>query len=163
MASQRSGWERLRGVTQEDDNTGLLTGSVADLTSLQTELEDTDAAPWATYLIATNAARVANIAALNTLIADILAAGDMADWSEKLAAAGVPAGPINPIPAVFADPQVKHREMLVELPHPVAGTVPQVASPIRYAEAPIEYRRGPPLVGQHTREVLEELGIAVEG
>jgi crotonobetainyl-CoA:carnitine CoA-transferase CaiB-like acyl-CoA transferase len=83
----------------------------------------------------------------------------MAAWSDKLAAAGVPAGPINPVPAVFADPQVKHREMLIELPHPVAGKVPQIASPIRYAEAPIEYRRAPPLVGEHTREVLEELGI----
>ena len=112
---------------------------------------------------ATNAARVANIAALNTLIAGILATDDMAAWSETLAAAGVPAGPINPIPAVFADPQVKHREMLVELPHPVAGTVPQVASPIRYAEAPIEYNRAPPLVGQHTQEVLDELGISAEG
>jgi crotonobetainyl-CoA:carnitine CoA-transferase CaiB-like acyl-CoA transferase len=108
---------------------------------------------------ATNAARVGNTAELNALIAGILATDDMAAWSDKLAAAGVPAGPINPVPAVFADPQVKHREMLIELPHPVAGKVPQIASPIRYAEAPIEYRRAPPLVGEHTREVLEELGI----
>ena len=57
MVSQRSGWERLRGVTQEDENTGLLTGSVADLSALQGELKDTDAAPWVTYLVATNAAR----------------------------------------------------------------------------------------------------------
>jgi crotonobetainyl-CoA:carnitine CoA-transferase CaiB-like acyl-CoA transferase len=111
---------------------------------------------------ATNAARVANNPELTKLIASVLVTDDMAAWSDKLAAAGVPAGPINPIPAVFADPQVRHREMLIELPHPVAGTVPQIASPIRYAEAPIAYRRGPPLVGEHTREVLDELGIPAE-
>jgi crotonobetainyl-CoA:carnitine CoA-transferase CaiB-like acyl-CoA transferase len=110
---------------------------------------------------ATNAARVANNPELNRLLAGILATGDMAAWSDKLAAAGVPAGPINPIPTVFADPQVKHREMLIELPHPVAGKVPQVVSPIRFAEAPIEYNLAPPLVGQHTQEILEELGISV--
>jgi len=109
---------------------------------------------------ATNAARVAHNPELNKLIADVLATDGMAAWSQKLAAAGVPAGPINPIPTVFEDPQVKHRQMLVELPHSVAGAVPQVASPIRFAEAPIEYKRAPPLVGEHTRDVFEELGIS---
>jgi glutaryl-CoA transferase len=109
---------------------------------------------------ATNAARVAHNPELTRIIADILATDDMAAWSEKLAAAGVPSGPINPIPTVFEDPQVKHREMLVELPHPAAGTVPQVASPLRFAEAPIAYRRAPPLLGEHTQEVLDELGIS---
>ena len=108
---------------------------------------------------ATNAARVDHNPELTRIIAEAFATDDMAAWSEKLAAAGVPSGPINPIPTVFEDAQIKHREMLVTLPHPAAGEVPQVASPIRYTEAPIAYQRPPPLVGEHTDEVLRELGI----
>lgn len=58
---------------------------------------------------------------------------------------------------VFADPQVQHRELLVEVPHPRAGTVRTVRNPIRLSDTPIEYRAPPPLLGQHTREVLRGL------
>jgi crotonobetainyl-CoA:carnitine CoA-transferase CaiB-like acyl-CoA transferase len=69
----------------------------------------------------------------------------------------VPCGPINTIDRVFADPQVRARGMRVDLPHPRAGTLPSIANPVRFASAPIEYTHAPPVLGQHTDEVLEEL------
>ena len=76
-----------------------------------------------------------------------------------LDAAGVPAAPINTIDQVFADPQLQHRGMLQHVPHPLGGTVPQVVSPIRLQDAPLRFDRAPPLLGQHTDEVLRELGL----
>ncbi|MDL2425144.1 CoA transferase, partial [Pseudomonas sp. BAgro211] len=69
--------------------------------------------------------------------------------------ASVPCGPINDLAQVFADPQVIARGLRVDLPHPLAGSVPQVASPIRLSETPVEYRNAPPTLGQHTQEILE--------
>jgi crotonobetainyl-CoA:carnitine CoA-transferase CaiB-like acyl-CoA transferase len=60
---------------------------------------------------------------------------------------------------VFDDPQIRHREMRRDLPHPIAGTVPQVVSPLRFADEPLRFDRAPPLLGQHTRDVLAELGL----
>jgi len=108
---------------------------------------------------ATNPARVRNLSALTPVISDLLAQRDTAEWVQLLDAAGVPCGPINTIPEVFKDPQVLHREMLINIPHPTAGSVQMVASPMRFMEAPISYYRPPPLVGQHTQEILRELGI----
>ena len=83
-----------------------------------------------------------------------------AEWMEVLEAQGVPCGPINTIDQVFADPQVKARGLRMDLPHAAAGTVPQVANPIRYSRTPLEYRAGPPVLGEHTRDVLaKDLGL----
>jgi crotonobetainyl-CoA:carnitine CoA-transferase CaiB-like acyl-CoA transferase len=71
----------------------------------------------------------------------------------------VPCGPINDIGETFADPHVQARGMTVQLPHPQAGEVRLVASPIKLSATPVQYRRAPPLLGQHTDEVLAELGI----
>ncbi|MFL6704443.1 MAG: CaiB/BaiF CoA transferase family protein [Paraburkholderia graminis] len=109
---------------------------------------------------ATNAQRVRNLPALHALISAALVEDDLAVWLAKLDAATVPCGPINTIPMVFDDAQVKHREMLRHLPHPVSGTVPQVVSPLRLRNAPLAFDRAPPTLGQHTDEVLRELGIA---
>jgi crotonobetainyl-CoA:carnitine CoA-transferase CaiB-like acyl-CoA transferase len=82
-----------------------------------------------------------------------------AELTALLDAAGVPCGPINAVPDVFEDPQVKHRQMLRHLRHPLAGSVPQVVSPIRMQDAPLACDKAPPTLGQHTAEVLAELGL----
>ena len=75
----------------------------------------------------------------------------------------MPCGPINDLAQVFSDPQVVARGLAVELPHALAGMVPQVASPIRLSETPVEYRNAPPLLGEHTAQVLQRvLGMEVE-
>ena len=108
---------------------------------------------------AENAARVRNRALLAPMIAEVLLGRDAADWTARFEAAGVPCGAINSVPQVFVDDQVRHRGMLVEMVHPLAGTVPQVASPMRFSEAPLVFERAPPLLGEHTTEILRELGI----
>jgi len=107
----------------------------------------------------TNAARVRNNAELTPLLAARFRDFPRAGLMQALDTAGVPCAPINTIPEVFEDPQIRHREMLRDLPHPVAGTVPQVVSPLRFAESPLRFDRAPPTLGQHTAEVLAELGL----
>jgi crotonobetainyl-CoA:carnitine CoA-transferase CaiB-like acyl-CoA transferase len=108
---------------------------------------------------AKNASRVRNLAVLHPLIAGLLKEQDRSHWVAALDAAGVPAGPINAIPEVFEDRQVKHRRMLVDVPHPLSGTVPQVASPMRFTAAPLVHDRAPPLLGEHSVEILRDIGI----
>ena len=80
-----------------------------------------------------------------------------AEWVALLEQAGVPCGPINDLAQVFADPQVQARGLRLDLPHPLAGSVPQVASPIRLSETPVEYRKAPPVLGEHSEAILQEL------
>jgi crotonobetainyl-CoA:carnitine CoA-transferase CaiB-like acyl-CoA transferase len=80
-----------------------------------------------------------------------------AQWIALLESAAVPCGPINDLAGVFADPQVIHRGLRVDMPHAAAGA-PQVANPIHFSATPIEYRRAPPLLGQDTETVLKNLG-----
>ena len=106
---------------------------------------------------ATNRDRVANREALIPLLAPLLRQRTTHAWVEALEDAGVPCGPINRLGEVFADPQVRHRGMRIELPHPAAGRLPLVANPIRLSASPLEYASAPPLLGQHTNEILLEL------
>ena len=107
---------------------------------------------------ARNAGRVKNRQELCEMISLILATRNMADWIKAFEAAGVPAGPINTIPMVFEDEQIRHRQMLVEIPHPLSGTVPMVASPMKFSNAPLSFERPPPLLGEHGEEILREIG-----
>jgi crotonobetainyl-CoA:carnitine CoA-transferase CaiB-like acyl-CoA transferase len=106
-----------------------------------------------------NADRVRNIGALDAIIADAFLTWDREALAAGLDAVGVPCSPINTVPDLFADPQIKAREMLQILPHPAAGHVSQVVSPLRFKEAPLRFDRAPPLLGQHTDEVLRQLGL----
>ena len=105
---------------------------------------------------ATNAARVANRAVLIPLLRQATVMRTTREWVEALESRAVPCGPINRIDEVFADPQVVARGLRVELPHPVAGMVPGVANPVRLSATPVVYRSAPPVLGQHTDEVLAE-------
>ncbi|OZI19493.1 CoA transferase [Bordetella genomosp. 9] len=108
---------------------------------------------------ATNGQRVRNQESLDPILDAIFAQRPRADWLDSLKKAGVPAGSINSVPEVFDDPQVVHRGMLRHLPHPVAGSVPQVMNPLRFGGAALRVDRAPPLLGEHTDEVLRGLGL----
>jgi crotonobetainyl-CoA:carnitine CoA-transferase CaiB-like acyl-CoA transferase len=108
---------------------------------------------------ATNAGRVRNRVVLGDIIRAAFAEADMADWLARLDSAGVPCGPINTIPMVLEDEQVRHRGMKMEMEHPLAGKVDLVASPLRFKEAQLRRDRHPPLLGEHTAEILSEFAI----
>ena len=106
---------------------------------------------------ATNSNRIRHRAALIPLLEPLVKLRTRDEWVNALEAAGVPCGPINNIDQVFENPQVKARGIKVDIPHPLAGSVPQVASPMRFSETPIEYHTAPPTLGQHNDYVLREL------
>jgi len=110
---------------------------------------------------ATNADRVGNRQALIALMAPVLAARSTADWIALLEEANVPCGPINRVDQAFSDPQAIARGLTVSLDHAAAGPIALVASPLRLSRTPPEYKSAPPLLGQHTGEVLlDMLGLS---
>jgi crotonobetainyl-CoA:carnitine CoA-transferase CaiB-like acyl-CoA transferase len=109
---------------------------------------------------AVNAERVKRRDELVPLVAAVVRTRTQRDWLAALEAVGVPCGPINRLDQVFADPQVLSRGMRRDLPHPLSGSVPQVANPLRFSATPVEYAQAPPLLGEHTRAVLRNrLGL----
>jgi crotonobetainyl-CoA:carnitine CoA-transferase CaiB-like acyl-CoA transferase len=106
---------------------------------------------------AANSGRVRHRDTLVPLLAERVAMQPAAFWSERLEEAGVPCGPIRSIAQAFADPQVQARELLRELPHPLARQVPMVACPIRMSDSPVGAERAPPLLGADTEVVLRQL------
>lgn len=104
---------------------------------------------------ATNPQRVRHRTELIPLLRQTTVMRTTAEWVSALEQADVPCGPVNRLDQVFADPQVQARGIRVDLPHPL-GTVSTVASPVRLSATPVQYRRPPPLVGQHTEEVLRD-------
>ena len=109
-----------------------------------------------------NAGRVKHRAVLVPLLETIMKQRDKADWLAALEAAKVPCGAINNLHEVFADPQVQAREMTVGLPHPLTEALQLVASPMKLSLTPVQYRSAPPLLGQHTDEVLGAVGWTAE-
>ena len=82
----------------------------------------------------------------------------VAHWLEGLKKLGVPCGPVNTVPEVFEDPQIRHREMEISIDHPLTGDskMKMIGNPIRYSETPVTYRNSPPMLGQHNREILKD-------
>ena len=106
---------------------------------------------------ADNPSRVANRDALSEILNQVFATRDAAEWLGKLQEAGIPSGPINAIKDVFNHPQADTRELKLEIEHPTAGLVGFPGFPYKFSGTPAELRRPPPLLGEHTGEVLVEL------
>ncbi len=106
---------------------------------------------------ATNKGRVANRDALIGELAKIFATRTSADWLAALEAQGIPCGPINDVAAVFSDPQISAREMVIEQRSDNVGSVRTVGSPLKFSATPVLYRRPPPALGADTEAVLDEL------
>jgi len=109
---------------------------------------------------ATNSARMANLAALTTLMDAVLATRTRDDWIARFDAAGVPVGPVSSIGEALAHPQTLARGMVVDLVHPQAGPTKALGCPIHFSETPTAITRPAPVLGEHTREVLREHGYA---
>ncbi len=103
-----------------------------------------------------NSARVENRDELIPIIAKKLKEKPNAFWLEQFASLHIPAGPINDLAAVFSDPVVEERQIVRKVQHALVGEVPTVANPVRFSDTPVEYILAPPLLGQHTAEVLKE-------
>ena len=110
---------------------------------------------------ATNSARVQNRTEIINLLVSTFKTASVSEWLKKLDEAEIPCGPINNFEQVFSMPNVKEREMLVKMDHPTIGEFPLVGSPLKMSDTPVEYRLPPPLMGEHTEEVLRELGRSV--
>ncbi len=109
-------------------------------------------------LYATQSARVTNRARINAIVGGKLAADTTAHWVEVLNAAGVPCGPVNSIAGVFEDPQILAQEMVMDVDHPGQGIVRMLGFPMKFSGTPCLVRRSAPGLGEHSDEVLAEMG-----
>jgi crotonobetainyl-CoA:carnitine CoA-transferase CaiB-like acyl-CoA transferase len=106
---------------------------------------------------ATTSLRVQHKQVLLPIIASILSQHSLDHWMPLLRKAVVPSAPIYDFKQVFEDPQIKHRELVKTVDHPLAGAMSVVGNPLNFSETPVEYKRAPPLLGQHTDEILREV------
>ena len=111
---------------------------------------------------ATNSARVQHRAVLVPMLRQVTVGRTTVEWIELLERANVPCGPINTLEQVFADPHVRARGLRIDLPHPVLGSVPGVASPLRLSKTPVRYARAAPTLGADTERVLAALPPSLE-
>ncbi len=109
---------------------------------------------------ATNGVRVENRATLVPLLQEHFLTRPADHWVTDLQALNVPAGPINDLADVFADPQVRHRQMLLEMSHPTLGPIKQTGLPIKFSRTPGALELPPPLLGEHNEQILSELGYS---
>jgi len=110
----------------------------------------------------TNALRIKNREILVPLLQKILQQEPATVWLAKFASAGIPAGPINTVAEAIEDKQTLGRGLIVELEHPTIGTAKSIANPIRFSDTPVSYRLPPPVLGEHTSEILKGLGYSSE-
>jgi crotonobetainyl-CoA:carnitine CoA-transferase CaiB-like acyl-CoA transferase len=107
---------------------------------------------------ATVSARIENRDLVLRILEGVFATRPASDWVRELEVADVPVSPVNDMAGVFANPQIAHRQMKITLPHPNSGTVDILRNPIRMSDTPLTQYATPPTLGQHTREILSELG-----
>jgi crotonobetainyl-CoA:carnitine CoA-transferase CaiB-like acyl-CoA transferase len=106
----------------------------------------------------TNRERVANRQALIAILEDLFTTRTTEEWVELLEGAGIPNAPVNTIADLVEDPQVAQRHMIVDIPHPTIAGLRAPASPLKLSQGPASVRRHPPAIGEHTAEILHELG-----
>jgi formyl-CoA transferase/CoA:oxalate CoA-transferase len=111
---------------------------------------------------ATNPDRVRNRAVLLPLVEQALSARSAVEWTDLLTEEGVPVGPILTVPETVEHPQVLARAMVVDLPHPTEGMVRTLGSPLKLSDTPPTLRHASPTHGQHTAEILGEMGVSDE-
>ena len=107
----------------------------------------------------TNDLRVRNRDEITPLLRQMTVMKTTDEWVNGLAPLGVPSAPVNTVPQAFNDPQIQHREMAIDMDHPASqdGVCHLIGNPINLSETPVSYRRPPPMVGEHTEEVLKEM------
>jgi crotonobetainyl-CoA:carnitine CoA-transferase CaiB-like acyl-CoA transferase len=110
----------------------------------------------------TNALRTKNRAKLIPLLQKMFDNREAIAWLEQFSAAEIPAAPINSVEDAVKDSQTLARNMIVQLEHPAVGVARSIGNPIKFSETPVSYRLPPPLLGEHTREVLRRLGYSEE-
>jgi crotonobetainyl-CoA:carnitine CoA-transferase CaiB-like acyl-CoA transferase len=107
-----------------------------------------------------NSHRVVNRQKLVSLLQKHFDEQPVVYWVERLLEAGVPCGAINDIADVLSDEQVVARDMLLQIPHPTLGTLQQTGIPVKFSETPGAIKQHPPLLGEHTQQILLELGYS---
>jgi crotonobetainyl-CoA:carnitine CoA-transferase CaiB-like acyl-CoA transferase len=110
----------------------------------------------------TNASRTKNRAELIPQLQKLFDSKAASAWLDQLSAAEIPAAPINAVEEAVNDAQTLARNMIVQLEHPALGIACSIGNPIKFSETPVSYRQPPPLLGEHTREVLRDLGYSEE-
>lgn len=105
-----------------------------------------------------NPKRILNLTELTAELEAIFVTMPVRHWLESLQAVGVPSGPINTFKEVFDDPQIKARGLKIEVKHPCNSSLPLIGNPIHFSSTPIEIYGPPPLLGEHTEEILDRLG-----